>query len=105
MSLFADGVQETWLAHRLGWRHTEADEHGLGMQANSPSIKYFFLNIIFERDDISCGCCATVYQCQRVLARDADSPAGVAFAISGLLHQPCGREFDHPICCRELRQR
>ena len=60
----------------------EADEYRLGLKRYSPKIKDLFLDHIFERENVFCGCAPAIHQCQRVFAGDSNWAASITFVKS-----------------------
>ena len=72
---------------------SKADEHRLGFEMNVPEFFHALLDMVFQSQDVGGGGFSAVHDGQRMFARDADSPAAVAFAEAGVLHQPGGGNF------------
>src|SRR5690349_22620388 len=71
----------------------EADEDGFGGEADAKGVGHALLDLVFQGKDVVGSGVATVHDGQRVLARDAHPPLGVAPGKSGMFHQPGGRNL------------
>src|SRR3954463_12916389 len=74
-------------------------KHRLRLPRHSPDIKNFFLDFVFEGENVFCRCAAAVPDGHRMFTRDSDWPKRIAFAESRLLPQPCRCEFYLALGC------
>src|SRR5262249_22192668 len=73
--------------------YSEAHKDRFGMQFYPEDLLYALLHLVFEHNDVRCLGATAIHESQRVLAGDRDRTKRVAFVKSGVLNQPCRRDF------------
>ena len=69
---------------------SEPYEDWFWLEADAPDVLNPLLDVLFQGDHVGRGGLVAIYDCQRVLARDADASAAVASGESGMFDQPGG---------------
>ena len=85
--------QTLTVAHAASDTSLETHHHWLGLQLHAPDFFDALLDLIFQGEHFGGGGAAAIHDGQRVLARDADVAEAVSAGESGVLDQPCRRNF------------
>src|SRR6266566_841040 len=72
---------------------SEAHKNRLRLQSYSPGLVHSRLNLVFQSNNVSRRCSTPIHNGKRMFARDPHVPLRVTLPESGVLHQPCCRNF------------